>query len=562
MPSCPTLFVRSRTASPRVRADRRIRIVRAILLVALAAPASLMARHQHRSPEPSFGRFGLDFADFSRIGVARVLDAINTTDREEKPLVSADGLVMFFTSDRRGDRPWASYLRMQNRYDTDIWVSSRLAMAADGENWSAPVNIGSPINSSGDEDVAAVAADGQSAYFTSLRPGWESDGGPFYHAELKGAKWSELRGLGGGINDFFNERDRSNRFKVYGASISADGASFYFATTLHSLDNTQQIWVSHLRQGEWSYPENLGPSVNGPGGSCAPFIAADGKTLFFAANRPDGYGGDDIYMTVRIGGAWHEAENVGAPINTEGDDAFLSVPASGERVYLSSSRDGNNDIYVAPLPEIMRPGQVVILGGRVTDRATGEPIEAEIAIEDLRSGITVYNANSNASSGRYTLVLEPGRDYAVSISAPGYGFSSRRHTLAANATYDERRLDFELEKIRSGSEITLTNIFYDYNSFDLRPESRLELNRLVRLMSEREEMKITVCGHTDSVGGERYNAQLSLRRAEAVRAYVTGVGGIAPERVGVRGLGSQQPAAENSTEQGRQKNRRITFVVE
>lgn len=561
MPSCPTLFQRIRTASPQVGARRRIRIVRAVLLLALVAPAALSARDLRHAPSLDF-RFGSDFADFSRIGAAHVLDVINTADREEKPLVSADGLVMFFTSDRRGDRPWASYMRLQNRYDTDVWVSTRLAIAADSENWSVPVNLGAPINSSGDEDVAAIAADGQSAFFTSLRPGWENDGGPFYHADLRGASWSELRGLGGGINDFFSARDRSMRFKVYGASISADGASFYFATTLHSPDNKQQIWVSHMRDGVWGYPENLGPMVNGPGGSCAPFIAADGKTLFFAANRPEGHGGDDIYMTVRIGGLWHEAENVGSPINTPGDDSFLSVPASGERVYLSSSRDGNNNIYVAPLPEIMRPGQVVILGGRVIDQATGKPIEADIAIEDLSRGITVYNAVSNAGSGRFTIVLEPGRDYAVSVSAPGYGFSSHRYMVSATASYDEMKLDFPLAKLHSGSEITLTNIFYDYNSFELRTESRLELNRLVRLMSEREELRITVCGHTDSVGGEHYNAQLSLRRAQAVRDYVAEVGGIDAGRIGVRGLGSQQPAAPNDTETGRQKNRRITFVVD
>ncbi|HVK38827.1 MAG TPA: OmpA family protein [Candidatus Kapabacteria bacterium] len=559
MPSCPSLSATVRPAPAPSRAGRRVCLLRVLALLALLAPAALMARDIRRSPDLSFG---LDYADIARGRAARVLDVVNTDDREEKPLVSADGLVMFFTSDRRDDRPWANYLRMQNRYDMDVWVSTRLAIAADGESWSQPVNLGAPINSSGDEDVAAIAPDGQGAYFTSLRPGWESDGGPFYHARLKGARWSELRGLGGGINDFFNSRDRSVRFKVYGASISADGASFYFATTLNSPDGTQQIWVSHLRDGVWGFPQNLGPSVNGPGGSCAPFIAADGKTLFFAADRPQGYGGDDIYMTVKIGGTWLEAENVGAPINTAGDDAFLSVPASGERVYLSSSRDGDNDIFVAPLPEIMRPGQVVILGGRVIDRVSGEPIAADIAIEDLRSGVTIYNAVSNASSGRYTLVLEPGRDYAISVSASGYGFSSHRYTVPVTASYDERQNDILLEPLRSGSEVTLTNIFYDYNSFELRPESQLELNRLVRLMSEREGMRITVCGHTDSVGGERYNAQLSLRRAEAVRRYVSEVGGIDAARIDVRGLGSAQPAAPNDTEEGRQKNRRITFVVE
>jgi outer membrane protein OmpA-like peptidoglycan-associated protein len=549
------------TATTKLRPLCRMGMVRALLFLSLLVPSALDARNAGQTPDLSF-RLHFDLAEMKRRGTAVALDVLNSSDREDKPLISADGMVMFFTSDRFANRPWARFNRLHNRYDADIWVSSRLGRATDGENWGEPVNIGAPINSGGDEDVVAVSADGQSAFFTSLRPGWESEGGPFYSATLKGAQWSELRALGGGINEFFRARDYSVRFKVYGASISADGTSFYFATTLRSPDNSHQIWVSHLRNGEWGSPENLGPLVNGAGGSCAPFIAADGKTLFFAANRPDGAGGDDVYMTVRIGGVWQAAENVGAPINTAGDDAFLSVPASGERVYLASSRDGDQDLYVAPLPEIMRPGQVVLLGGTVVDKVTRRPIEANIVIEDLRSGITVYNVTSNAESGRYTLVLEPGRDYAVSISAPGYAFTSQRYAVASTASYDEKRLDFALEKPDAGSEITLNNIFYDYDSFELRPESRLELSRLVRLMVEQPQMKITVCGHTDSLGGERYNTQLSLRRAQAVQQYVSSVGGIDPTRVAVRGMGSRQPAAPNTTEEGRQKNRRITFVVD
>lgn len=537
----------------------------ALVMLAVAGPASVDANQEvrHRDlTEGCFKRTDLDFTEMLRRGVALKLHSVNSDDREEKPLISADGKVMFFTSDRMGERPWARFNRLQNRYDADIWVSTRIGKGATDEMWSIPSNIGAPINSSGDEEMAAIASDGQSAYFTSLRPGWDKDGGPFYFARLKGTVWTELRGLGGGMGEFFRARDRSERFKVYGASISADGKSFYFATTLHSPDKNHQIWVSHLRDGVWSYPENLGPVVNGPGGSCAPFIAADGKTLFFAADREGGLGGDDIYITVRIGGQWQEPENIGTPINTPNDDAFLSVPASGERVYLSSSRDGDDDLYVAPLPDIVRPGQVVLLGGKVFDKNSGMPIEANIVIEDLASGVTVYNANSNAQSGRYTLVLEPGRDYSVSISAPGYAFSSRRYTLSSNASYDEMRLDFSLEELRSGTEITLNNIFYDYNSADLRPESRLELDRLVKLMQLQPEMKITVCGHTDSVGSATYNAQLSLKRAESVKQYVASKGAVDVSRINVKGFGSQQPAAPNSTEEGRQKNRRITFVVE
>jgi outer membrane protein OmpA-like peptidoglycan-associated protein len=476
--------------------------------------------------------------------------------------VSADGLLMFFNSNRRADRPWATFNLRSRRFDDDIWVASRIPAARDQERWSPPVNLGAPINSSGDEEIAALAPDGQRAYFTSLRPGWEADGGPYYVAALHGSAWTSLKGLGGGITDFFRDRDRAKSFRVYGASISPDGRAFYFATTANSTNGEQQIWVSHLGDSGWEYPRNLGPRINGVGGSCAPFIAADGKTLFFAARRADGFGGDDVYMTVMVAGRWQEPENVGAPINTSGDDQFLSVPAAGERVYLSSSRDGNEDIFTAPLPEILRPGQVVLLAGRVTDKTTGRPIGAEITIEDIATGLTVYSAASNSESGRYTLVLEPGRDYAVTLSSPGHGFSSHRYALSAASASAPANLDVALSPLRNGEEFLLRNIFFDFNSESLRAESRLELNRLVALLRNNPALRITVCGHTDSVGSGRYNQRLSMRRAEEVRDYLTVKGGINPRRVGVRGYGATMPAASNDSEEGRQQNRRIAFVIE
>ena len=494
---------------------------------------------------------------------AQKVQGVNSPDREDKPLITADGTMMFFNSSRRGDRQWASFKRRLNRYDDDIYVSTRFPYRTDQEIWSDPVNLGSPINSSNDEEIAAISPDGQSAYFTSLKDGWEKDGGPYYRSFLKGATWTEPAGLGGGIARFFVDRqDHSANFRVYGASISPDGNAFYFATTLHSFSGEQEIWVSHLRNGEWGYPENLGPIINSAGGSCAPFIAADGKTLFFASNRPGGYGGDDIYVTVLVQGSWQEAVNVGLPINTRGHDAFLSVPAVGDRVYLSSSREGNDDVYVAPLPEILRPGQVVLLSGIVTDQPTGKPLEANIVIEDLQTGVTVYNANSNAQSGRYTIVLQPGRDYGISMSAPGYGFSSERYTISSNTNYREVVLDRNLGEIRSGAIFTLNNVFYDYNSDKLRPESGPELDRVVQMMKDYPNISITVCGHTDSIGTDRYNQNLSERRAKSVTEYVTQQGAISPSRVRAKGFGRTQPAASNDTESGRQQNRRITFIID
>ncbi|MEO5928463.1 MAG: OmpA family protein [Candidatus Kapaibacterium sp.] len=489
------------------------------------------------------------------------VQGINSADRDNSPIVSADGNLLFFNSTRRGDRQWARYNPMKQRYDEDIYYAVRSPVRSNEDAWEEPINIGNTINSSEDDGVVAISPDGQKLYFNSLKKGWEQDGGPFYYARLHGRDWTEITGLGGGITQFFHNRPKGIGFRIYGGSVSSDGNDFYFATSLFSPSSKHQIWVSHLVKGEWSYPENLGPTINNAGANYAPCIAADGKTLFFCASGRSGYGGDDIFVSSLENGAWSEPVNVGEPINTPEDNSFLSIPASGDRVYLSVTRDGNEDVYVAPLPEILRPNNVVLLSGSVTDKVTGLPIEATVVIEDLQTGQTIFKANSNATNGNYTTVLQPGRDYGISINAPGYIFRSDRYTIPERTPYKEFNHPVELEKLKTGESFVVNNIFFDYNTATLDNASRPELDRIIDLMKEHGALKMQVNGHTDNVGSSDFNYKLSVKRAEAVRDYLITNGGIDSARISVKGFGYKKPVASNKSEEGRHQNRRSEFTV-
>jgi len=487
---------------------------------------------------------------------------INSADRDNNPVVSADGNIIFFNSTREGNRSWGRYNPLKERYDDDIYFAMRSPVRGGQDAWEEPINIGPAINSSQDDGVVAISPDGQTLFFNSLKQGWEGDGGPFYHTTLHGRDWSDVTGLGGGITQFFKDRPKGAGFRIYGGSISSDGKDFYFASTLFSPTGKHQIWVSHRENGEWSYPVNLGPAINHGGGSYAPCIAADGKTLFYAAcGRTDSYGGDDIYTASNQNGVWGEPVNVGAPINTVGDDSFLSLPASGDRAYFSITVDGNEDIYTAPLPHLLRPSGVVLLSGAVTDKATGKPLEATVVIEDLASGTTIFTSTSNASNGLYTTVLHQGHDYGISISAPGYLFRSDRYTIPADGSYEEMHHPVELMKMEQGESFVVNNIFFDYNTAVLSPASRPELDRIIGLMNEHTEMLVRVSGHTDNVGSDEYNRKLSLQRAEAVREYLVNSGGIQADRIVVTGAGASQPLASNASEAGRNQNRRSEFTI-
>ncbi len=490
------------------------------------------------------------------------LEGVNSADRDNTPLVSADGSVLFFNSTRRGDRSWARYNSNKKRHDDDIYFSIRIPSNDGIEHWTDPVNVGTSLNSSEDDGVVAISPDGQTLYFNSLKRGWEQDGGPFYRARLSGNAWVDIQGLGGGINEFFRSHEVGERFRVYGGSVSSDGKDFYFATTVHSPNGKHQIWVSHWNGVAWGAPENLGMDVNHGGGSYAPCIAADGKTLFFTATgKEGGYGGDDIYLTVNNNGTWGIPFNAGAPINTEGDDAFISLAASGDKAYLSRMIDGNEDLYVAPIPIKSRPSSVILVSGTVTDKATNAPLEATIVIEDLSTGTKIFDATSNSISGSYTTVLRPGHDYGISITAPGYVFHSARYTVPTNVSYDKLAHDFQLQRLAEGERFVANNIFFDYNTATLSPESRPELDRIVGMMREHPQLRLQINGHTDNIGSAEFNKQLSLRRADAVRDYLVNVGGVTTDRIATQGFGYTKPTASNATEDGRKQNRRSEFTI-
>lgn len=489
---------------------------------------------------------------------------LNSRERDNNPIISADGTVLFFNSTRKGDRPWARYDTARNRYDDDIYYSRRQPSADGGyERWSPPVNLGAEINTSQDDGIAAISPDGQTVYFVSLKRGWQIDGGPFYSAELHGTEWSNVQGMGGGITTFFVTHSSRWRFKVYGASISPDMRDFYFATTMASPTDNHQLWVSHKGdQQTWGLPSNLGPDVNAPEGSFAPCIAADNKTLYFASRRAGGYGGDDIYMTVQNDGKWGHPRNLGPAINSAFDESFPALSAAGDKLYLSTSGlSGNDDIFTAVLPEDMRPQHVTLLKGEISDKLNGHPVEATVVIEDLRTGKTIFNAFSNSATGSYSVVLQPGRDYGISVSAAGYLFTSDRFTIPYDLTTKQIVRDFRMETMQQGASYIINNIFFDYNDATVRPESYPELGRLVELLHDKPGLRIEIRGHTDNIGSREFNLNLSRQRAQAVRQYLMNTGAITGDRIKSFGLGMGVPAADNATDQGRKLNRRTELKI-
>jgi outer membrane protein OmpA-like peptidoglycan-associated protein len=293
-------------------------------------------------------------------------------------------------------------------------------------------------------------------------------------------------------------------------------------------------------------------------------IHPDGRTLYFSSDGHPGMGGLDIFVSrMQADGTWAKPENLGYPINTGADENSVLVGANGQVAYFASDRPGGQgdlDLYQFELPEAARAAMVNYIHGKVTDKTTGQPVEADVELYDLADGTLATAAYSDPKTGDFLVCLPVGRDYALNASADGYLFFSQNYSIAKGTVDKPYMLDVPLSPITAGSVITLRNIFFETASFALLPASNTELDKLVQLMQHNAAVKVEVGGHTDNVGADAANQKLSEQRANAVRDYVIAKG-IDAARITAKGYGETKPTATNDTEEGRAQNRRTEITV-
>ncbi|MBK9249379.1 MAG: OmpA family protein [Ignavibacteria bacterium] len=315
----------------------------------------------------------------------------------------------------------------------------------------------------------------------------------------------------------------------------------------------------------WSDPINMGFNINSVDDEFSPFIAGDDKTLYFSSDRTDGYGGTDIYITRRLDDTWltwTTPRNLGPDINTKFNEQDYSIAASGDVVYYVSDLNGfgSTDIYRLHLPEAFRPTATAIVSGKVMDISTKQPVQAKIQYENLETGKIIGEAISNPSTGDYTIALPSGSNYGFIANALGFYPISENLDLIKLSEYKEIQKDLNLAPIKKGEIIRLNNLFFNFGKSNIRKESESELNRLFSLLQNSPNMKIEVSGHTDNIGNESSNISLSLDRATAIKEFLV-TKGIQVGRISVKGYGKSKPIAGNDTDEGRQKNRRVEFVI-
>jgi outer membrane protein OmpA-like peptidoglycan-associated protein len=199
--------------------------------------------------------------------------------------------------------------------------------------------------------------------------------------------------------------------------------------------------------------------------------------------------------------------------------------------------------------------------GRVLDAITLAPIGGvPVEIYDNALGRMISKFESNTATGEYMVSLPSGRNYGFSANAKDYLFHSENLIIPPATSIQEIYMDMLLHKVKVGSKIILKNIFFDFDKTTLRPTSTAELDRLVKMLNDIPTLKIEISGHTDNVGSEEYNKNLSEGRAKAVVDYLVNKG-VRSDRLKFAGYGESKPIKTNDTKEGRQLNRRTEFEV-
>ncbi len=530
--------------------------------------------------------------------------AINTYHPEYGPVISSDEQMLIFTSKRSGGM--SNDKDVTNEYFEDIYIS-RLE---NGE-WTKAKNIGEPINTKGHDASIGLSADGKTLFiYKDLRAG-----DIYFSNRNTDDTWSKPEPMAGNINSSYAETS---------VSLTADGNQLFFSSNREGGIGGFDIYTSMKdKKGNWASPKNIGKEINTSFDEESPFIAADGKTLYFSSRGHEGMGGYDIYKSVynEKTKKWSKPENLGYPINSVDDDIYFVIAADGLNAYYSSvkeSGEGEKDIFKilldpkksderrklenlnksdsvlakdsldpnvdplanAPLDpsltkEIVSKEETTT--AKVSEPLPREPVTIKASVKDLGSGelttakVTLQNINTGtpirlmrSPDGSYELRFTPDKKGTYRLTAEKEGYMFKSIDLVLDAAGPEPKTEIQeigLQPLKVGLTSVLRNIYFDFDAATLKEESNAEIRKIERMMKENSSMKVQISGHTDKVGSPEYNLDLSSRRARSVMNALI-ERGVEPSRIEAVGYGEERPLASNDDEpDGREINRRTEFQI-
>ncbi len=472
-----------------------------------------------------------------------------SSDKSDFGAVLTKDNTIYFSSARNTSRKISSwneepYLDIYKAiYNTNGTISDAVAM----DN----------INTKWHDGPVSVSSDGSVMYYGSEsfnEKEYEKDKAKkskfgkiyLYKAIKEGGKWVNSKPLP------FNNK----AYSVRNPSISIDGKTLYFSSNMPGGFGGEDIWKVSVNGDEYGVPENLGAKVNTEANESFPYITDD-NILFFSSNGKTGFGGLDIFKIDLNKGS--EALNLGDPVNTSKDDFAFTYNASNKVGFFSSNRDGVDDIYIAY--PICNFNSIII----VKNQKTGKVIENAI-VEILNDEKKIIDSKTTDSNGKISTNLNCLPKFLTFASKSGYETST---TYQLEIPDNELGQDVYLEimmtpimPIITDKEVILESIYFEFNKSNITADGATELDKLVTVMNEYPNMIIFIKSHTDSRGGDKFNMNLSDRRAKATVQYLISKG-ISRDRISGQGFGEIEPKiiCNPCTEEQHAQNRRSEFLI-
>ena len=376
--------------------------------------------------------------------------------------------------------------------------------------------------------VCCFTKDGRTMYFTYSKPINGQDlGAKIYKSDRASGEWGEAQEV---------KLFADSSITVGHPALNPSGDTLYFVSDAAGGQGGKDIWFAELEGSEWVNAQPLGAGINTSADEMYPYVHADGS-LYFASNGHPGYGGLDLFKATRDTTNKDSVVwilfNLGAPFNGAGDDFGITFAGNTQNGFFSSNRGdkkGMDKIYQFVLPEME-----FIAEGKVSDEL-GNPIaDAKLRIVGSDGTNSMINARRD---GSYKIKIKRDVKYVMLATSRGYLNAKEQwntYNLKDSKTYT---MDFVLSPI--SRPVKMENVFYEFGRWDITPATETELLKLVKLLNDNPNITIELSAHTDLVGNEQFNLELSQKRAQSCCDFLI-QHGIDPERLTPVGYGKTKP---------------------
>jgi flagellar motor protein MotB len=419
----------------------------------------------------------------------------------------------------------------------------------EGTAWTDAEPLPKPINSPYNEGSACISKDGKTLYFARCECPSCHGNCDLFVSSLKEGQWTVPKSLGMQVNSTAWDSQ---------PTLSPGEDTLYFASDRLGGFGLSDIWyTAKNKAGQWGPAQNMGPVVNTRESEVSPYYHPLYHVLYFSSRgQLLNYGDFDIYKTYRVQGRWQEPRNIGPLVNGKGSEYYFTIDSESKDLYYARSEEKdmkNLDLYSFPLPMEAQPLATTHVEGTLMDSVAGKPLGGIVSIIDTDNGIEVASKYVRPD-GSFAFDLIEGSHYVMLIQSPDFFSVEKQFELKGDTVMKlmTNSIDYKIPLI-------FKNIEFDPGKANIRPSMHQTLDRIALFLVDHPTFRLSISGHTDTSGDPDANMALSQDRAEAIRKYIEGKGKLKPNRIESMGYGSSQPLKDEVTDEDASINRRVEF---